>query len=184
MEDLFRAISPARDSNTMMDCASHLAECAFLALRDEKQPPGSRHANASAYARRAIEAFEKAAEDKQNFVATMNFAWFLMTCPVPELRDAHRSVRLIRAVTGRSPPVQNSWGVLGTASYYCDDFSGAVLALEKERRLSPPDFGIWDYYMAMIHWRQGAGRSPGLFRPRRPMGQGQRSETDTTALAT
>ncbi len=40
VEDLFRAISPARDSNTMMDCASHLAECAFLAPARRKTAPG------------------------------------------------------------------------------------------------------------------------------------------------
>jgi hypothetical protein len=85
----------------------------------------------------------------------MNLAWFLMTCPAPEFKDAHRSVRLMRAVTGRSRPVQNAWGVLGAASYYCDDLPGAAERLEKARRLSPQNFGIWDYYMAMIHWRQG-----------------------------
>ena len=55
----------------------------------------------------------------------------------------------------RSSPPQHSWAVLGAAKYYCDDSPGAAAALEAERRLDPRRFGFWDFYVAMIHARQG-----------------------------
>jgi tetratricopeptide (TPR) repeat protein len=155
VDELFRSIPPGGYSDLLMQGAGALKECAFLALGDEKQSPASRRASALAYARRALEAYEQAAADKRNVAATVNFAWFLLAGPVEELKDAHRAERLMREVTGLSSPPQNSWAVLGAAKYYCDDLPGAAVALEAERRLDPRRFGFWDFYVAMIHARQG-----------------------------
>ncbi len=155
VDELFRSIPPGGYSDLLMQGAGALKECAFLALGDEKQSPASRRASALAYARRALEAYEQAAADKRNVAATVNFAWFLLAGPVEELKDAHRAERLMREVTGRSSPPRNSWAVLGAAKYYCDDLPGAAAALEAERRLDPRQFGFWDFYVAMIHARQG-----------------------------
>jgi hypothetical protein len=154
VDEWFRDSPPAGYSDLLMQGAGALKECAFLALRDEKQSPASRRASALAYARRALEAYEQAAADKRNVAATVNFAWFLLAGPVEELKDAHRAERLMREVTGLSSPPQNSWAVLGAAKYYCDDLSGAA-ALDVQRRLDPLQFGFWDFYVAMIHARQG-----------------------------
>jgi tetratricopeptide (TPR) repeat protein len=155
VDEWFRALPPAGDSNMLMQGAGDLVECAFLARGDEKQSPASRRASALAYARRALEAYEQAAADKRNVAATINLAWFLLAGPVQELKDAHRAERLMREVTGLSSSPRNSWAVLGAAKYYCDDLPGAAAALEAARRLDPRQFGFWDFYVAMIHARQG-----------------------------
>jgi tetratricopeptide (TPR) repeat protein len=155
VDELFRSISPGGDSNMLMEGAGNLAECAFLALRDEKQSPAGRRASALAYARSAMEAYEKAASDKRDVEATINLAWFLLAGPIQELKDAHQAQQLMREVTGRSSPPPMSWAVLGAAKYYCDDLPGAAAALEAARRLDPRQFGFWDFYVAMIHARQG-----------------------------
>jgi tetratricopeptide (TPR) repeat protein len=155
VDEMFRAIPSAGDSNLLTKGAGHLAECAFLAMGDAKQSPASRRASTLAYARRAMEAYEQVASDQQNVAAKINLACFLLACPVQELKDAHRAERLMREVAGRSSPPQHSWAVLGAAKYYCDDLPGAAAALEAERRLDPRKFGFWDFYVAMIHARQG-----------------------------
>jgi eukaryotic-like serine/threonine-protein kinase len=155
VDDLFRSIPPAGDSEMLMQGAGDLAECAFLALEDEKQSLASRRESALGYARKAMEAYEQAARDQQNVAATINLAWFLLAVPAQELKDTHRAERLLREVTGRSSPPQYSWAILGAAKYYCDDLPGAAAALEAERRLHPEQFGFWDFYVAMIHARQG-----------------------------
>jgi tetratricopeptide (TPR) repeat protein len=154
-DEMFRAIPPAGDNNMLTEGAAYLAECAFLAMGDAKQSPAGRRAAALAYARKAIEAYERAASNPQDVVGKINLAWFLLTGPIQELKDAHRAERLMREATGRSSPPQNSWAVRGAAKYYCEDLPGAAAALEAERRLNPRQFGFWDFYVAMIHARQG-----------------------------
>ena len=155
VDELFRSLPSAGDSNALMEGAGDLAECAFLALGDEKKSPASRRASALGYARKAMDAYEQAARDQQNVLGTINLAWFLVAGPLEELKDVPRAQRLLRELTGRSSPPQHACAILGAANYYCDDLPGAAAALEAERRLHPEQFGFWDFYAAMIHARQG-----------------------------
>jgi len=75
-EDLLRDDTSADQSDTLMEVANNLAECAYLAMHDETLTPVSREATALPYARRSLTAFQQAAENKKNDAATVNLAWF------------------------------------------------------------------------------------------------------------
>ena len=155
LDDLLRDSSPQDQSDAIMAAASILTECAHLALHDEKLPPGGREAAALPYAKRALEAFQQAAENKKNDAATINLAWFRLTCPIPELCDNAEAMRLARDLTRRSPERWDCWSILGAAYYYSADPKEAVSAFQKARELNNQNIGVWDFIAAMANWKLG-----------------------------
>jgi tetratricopeptide (TPR) repeat protein len=154
-EDLLRDYSPDDQSDTLMEAAANLAECAYLAMDDQPLPPDGRKDSALPYARRALEIFQKAAENKKSNAATINLAWFRLTCPIAELCDADEAMRLARDLTKRSPERGSSWSILGAACYYSADLKGAVSAIQKARTLDKQFDGVCDFIAAMANWKLG-----------------------------
>jgi eukaryotic-like serine/threonine-protein kinase len=154
-EDLWRDASGADLTDLLTHVASFLAECAFLAANDQRLPDATRQAAASPYAKRALEAFERAAADKTTTGPVVNLAWFRLACPAVALRDVREALRLAKELTANAPARADSWSILGAALYYHGDQKSALGAFEKARQLDPAKFGAWDFYAAMAHLMLG-----------------------------
>jgi tetratricopeptide (TPR) repeat protein len=82
-------------------------------------------------------------------------AWYLATCPVPQLRDPARAVELARKATEKQP-VASNWNTLGVALYRTGDWKAAIEALEKSEVLAPDKNLAFDgLFLAMAHWQLG-----------------------------
>ncbi len=122
-ENLWRDASVAELPDLLTHIASFLAECAFLAANDEKLPPATRQTTALPYAKRALEAFEKAATDKTTTSATVNLAWFRLVCPAVAVRDLAR---------GASPRARTYGDGTGAGRFVEHSRRGAVLQRRRE----------------------------------------------------
>jgi serine/threonine protein kinase/tetratricopeptide (TPR) repeat protein len=104
--------------------------------------------------------------------AQNNLAWFLATCPVPQLRDPARAVELARSVVEKMPEKAaywntvganlyfaneqaSYWGTLGVALYRAGDWKASVEALGKSTQLAERGNGCDWFFLAMAHWRLG-----------------------------
>jgi tetratricopeptide (TPR) repeat protein len=82
-------------------------------------------------------------------------AWYLATCPVPQLRDPARAVELARKATEKQP-VASNWNTLGVALYRTGDCKAAIEALEKSDVLAPDkNLAFNGLFLAMAHWQLG-----------------------------
>ncbi len=154
-EALLRDHLPSDGIETLMEVAANLTECAALAMSDAKLPPGDRESTARAYARKALELFQKTAESKTDNATIVNLAWFRLTCPVAEFRDFGEAERLARELTSRSPERFDSWSILGASRYHNGDYPGSLSAFQKAREVDQAKFGFWDFYVAMAQWQLG-----------------------------
>ncbi len=154
-EDLWRDASATELPDLLTPIASFLAECAFLAANDGKLPPATRQATALPYAKRALEAFEKAAMDKTTTAPVVNLAWFRLVCPAVAVRDLREALRLAKELTVKAPARADSWSILGAALYYNGVQKSALDAFEKARQLDPGKFGAWDFCVAMVQLKLG-----------------------------
>jgi tetratricopeptide (TPR) repeat protein len=82
-------------------------------------------------------------------------AWYLATCPVPQLRDPARAVELARKATEKQP-VASNWQTLGVALYRTGQWKAAIEALEKSEVLAPDEnLAFNGLFLAMAHWQLG-----------------------------
>jgi eukaryotic-like serine/threonine-protein kinase len=82
-------------------------------------------------------------------------AWFLVTCPNANYRDAQEAVRLAREATRTSPQTGAHWGTLGLAHYRAGDWEAAVTALDRAWELKKGADAAECFSLAMSLWRQG-----------------------------
>ena len=91
--------------------------------------------------------------DNPNF--QKDVAWYLATCPVPQLRDPARAVELARKATEKQP-VASNWKTLGVALYRAGVWKAAIEALEKSEVLAPDkNLAFNGLFLAMAHWQLG-----------------------------
>jgi tetratricopeptide (TPR) repeat protein len=83
------------------------------------------------------------------------YAWFLVDCPEPALRDPARAVELAGRAVGAAPGEGAIWNTLGVAYYRSGRWQDAVETLEKSMRLrSGGDAWDW-FFLAMAAQRMG-----------------------------
>jgi serine/threonine protein kinase/Tfp pilus assembly protein PilF len=82
-------------------------------------------------------------------------AWFLVTCPDPDVRNPDRAVELATKAVSRAPKVGAYWNTLGVAHYRAGDYRAALAALEKAVELTPQGDGTDSLFLAMTCWRLG-----------------------------
>jgi tetratricopeptide (TPR) repeat protein len=87
-------------------------------------------------------------------------AWRLVNCPVPELQDPVRAVKLARKAVEKSPQAsypQPFWGTLGVAYYRAGNWAAAIAALAEFDAGDANDFfpASHDFFLAMGHWQSG-----------------------------
>jgi len=108
---------------------------------------------------RLAEVAELALRSSDNPRTLRLVAWRLMTCPVPELRDPTRALKLARKAVEKAPQAsypQEFWRTLGVAYYRAGDWAAAIAALEKSETLDPDeDRAINGLFLAMAHWQLG-----------------------------
>jgi tetratricopeptide (TPR) repeat protein len=81
-------------------------------------------------------------------------AWFLATCPNPQLRDARRAVQLAKRATALAPGERSYWLTLGAAHYRAGNWHEAVESLGKARQ--HPETSCWRLFiLAMAHGKLG-----------------------------
>jgi serine/threonine protein kinase len=86
-------------------------------------------------------------------------AWFLVTCPDPQFRDARRAVNLAKRATELAPKEKEYWVTLGLAHYRAGNWREAVTAPNKAMN-GLVDIGTaadgWTLFLqAMAHWQLG-----------------------------
>ena len=112
---------------------------------------------AASYCAEGRAVFEKMVEAYPADPAALNqLAWFLVTCPVENLRDPARAVRLARKAA--APVIENNWYVstLGAARYRTGDFRAAADNLNfamRQRNLPLESDEL--FVLAMAHHQLG-----------------------------
>jgi serine/threonine protein kinase len=87
-----------------------------------------------------------------------NMAWWLATCPIPQLREPAKAVELARRAVEKARPQHRGmfWNTLGVALYRAGDWKAAIEALGQSERLSPDKrVALNAFFLAMAHWRLG-----------------------------
>jgi serine/threonine protein kinase len=80
---------------------------------------------------------------------------FLITCPHPRFRDAHRGIELAKSSVTRAPKSARHRNALGEAHYRARDYPAALAALKESIQLkNGGDSSDW-FLLAMAHWRLG-----------------------------
>jgi tetratricopeptide (TPR) repeat protein len=82
--------------------------------------------------------------------------WMLVTCPLPQFRDAERSIAYSKEFLQQDPLSADYWNSLGIGHYRSGNWDDANEALKKSAELRDgPDVSDC-YFLAMAHWRSGA----------------------------
>jgi tetratricopeptide (TPR) repeat protein len=85
-----------------------------------------------------------------------DFAWFLVTCPQQQFRDAKQALALAKKAFAAQPKTVSYWTTLGTAHYRNGNWSDALDVLGKATTdLSRPSAAT-RFVLAMTHWQLGA----------------------------
>jgi tetratricopeptide (TPR) repeat protein len=79
----------------------------------------------------------------------------LADCPLPQLRDVGRAVRLAEEDVAARPNVGDAWRVLGLARHRAGDWKGAIEALERGLPLQSGGRAIDGFFLAMARWQLG-----------------------------
>jgi serine/threonine protein kinase/Tfp pilus assembly protein PilF len=87
--------------------------------------------------------------------ALNGLAWFLATCPDPDLRNPSRAVELATKAVSRAPKVGAYWNTLGTAHYRAGDHAAALAAMEQAVRLHPQGDACDSILLALVYGRLG-----------------------------
>jgi tetratricopeptide (TPR) repeat protein len=84
-------------------------------------------------------------------------ARFLASCPDEKFRDPKAAVELARKAVARAPDQGDYWTTLGAACYRAGDWSGAIEALERARKLHEAEGGDAAdcFLLALAHARRG-----------------------------
>jgi tetratricopeptide (TPR) repeat protein len=85
------------------------------------------------------------------------FARFLATCPDETFRNPKSAVELARKAVARAPDQGDYWTTLGAACYRAGDWTGAIEALDRARKLHEAEGGdATDWFLlALAHARRG-----------------------------
>jgi tetratricopeptide (TPR) repeat protein len=95
----------------------------------------------------------KGAPPAQAGFAANALAWFLATCPDPQLRNPARAVEWAQKALRRAPQEGAFWNTLGVAHYRAGDPKAAVAALQKSMQLRQGgDASDW-FVLAMAYWK-------------------------------
>jgi tetratricopeptide (TPR) repeat protein len=130
----------------------HLAGCCMVLGRVLHQ--GGREAEAERSFRLAGQAYRQFLEKAPaNPNSTNDFAWFLVTCPLEQLRDAKQAVVLAKKAVELAPQNGGYWNTLGVAQYRAGDWKAASAALEKSMELRKGGDSFDWLFLAMAHWQ-------------------------------
>ncbi len=135
--------------------ANWLTSCAALAARDETLASDRRATIARSYARRALDLLHEAARPGGDPTAPHHLAWFLVGCPVAELRDPAEAIRIVHHILERAPDSWVAWATLGAAHYRTGDDPDAIDALDRAAALNHDDLLYYGFFLAMAHHRLG-----------------------------
>ena len=104
-----------------------------------------------------LEELKRAAERPDAEPSTLNeYAWLLLTCELPDLRDPEKALTLAKKVVRLVPDYYVPWHTLGMARYRTGDYAGAIEAFEKAEKLrAGGTFAVNDLCLAMAHWQMG-----------------------------
>jgi tetratricopeptide (TPR) repeat protein len=106
----------------------------------------------------ALRAYDQAVRVTPDDPRALNYlAWFLATCPDPQLRNAQRAIGLASQAVAQQPGHWSLWGTLGTAHYRAGAYDDAIRALEKASQLDFPgkDPAYDGFFLAMAYSRVG-----------------------------
>ncbi len=139
------ARTPADDAE-MAQLASACAGMGYFAHLDRQAPA------AKEWCRKAIAAFDRYLVMRPDkFAAYNNFAWFLATCPVAELRNPHRAVELARRLPEMLPSRHEGWNTLGVALLRARAPREALVAFQQAMALHSGGDGFDWFFVAMAH---------------------------------
>ena len=109
----------------------------------------------------AADSFREALTRYESGPAKDCLRWALVTCPLPQFRDAERSIAYSKEFLQQEPESAVYWNSLGIGHYRAGQFYEALEALSRSVELGGDDdisnyYIISDYYfLAMAHWRRG-----------------------------
>jgi eukaryotic-like serine/threonine-protein kinase len=130
----------------------HLAGCCMVLGKVLHE--GGREVEAEKSFRLAAQAYRQFLEKAPaNPNSSNDFAWFLVTCPLEQLRDAKQAVVLAKKAVELAPKNGGYWNTLGVARYRAGDWKAASAALEKSMELRKGGDSFDWLFLAMAHWR-------------------------------
>ena len=89
--------------------------------------------------------------------------WALATCPLPQFRDADRSIAYSKEFLQRKPESADLWSNLGIGHYRANDFANAIDSLKNATELRD-DADVSDcFFLAMAYWRSGDHGKAGVW---------------------
>ncbi len=133
---------------------SFLARCLVAAEQDKHLEKGARQERAASYGRRLQQHLnELSRRAPDNAAASNALAWFLATCPKPELRDPARALALALKATRLAPGQAGYWNTLGVSYCRLGKWDQAVTALRRSVRLSGEgECADW-LFLAIACWK-------------------------------
>ena len=131
-----------------------LARCLTAAEKDSRLGKAERQELVASYGSR-LQKYRHALAKRtvDNAGASNALAWFLATCPKPELRDPGQAVVLAQKATSLDPKRGGYWNTLGVAYCRLEKWKRAAAALEQSIRLSGGgDCADW-FFLAIAYWK-------------------------------
>lgn len=131
-----------------------LARCLTAAEKDRRLGKAERQELVASYGSRLQKhRHELARQTAGNAAASNALAWFLATCPKPELRDPAQARVLAQQAVLLEPKQGAYWNTLGVAHCRLEQWKPAVTALEQSIRLSGGgDCADW-LFLAIAYWK-------------------------------
>ena len=113
---------------------------------------GNRDHEAREWCEKAFALFDRILVIRPTLYRSYNtFAWSLVTCPVPELRNPRRAVELARQATRMIPGQGAGWNTLGAALLRAGDPGAALDALERAMAINNGGDGFDWFFVAMAY---------------------------------
>jgi tetratricopeptide (TPR) repeat protein len=105
----------------------------------------------------AIEELEQSlALNPADAMSLNNFAWYLATCPDPELRDPSRAVEFARMAVAAAPDEASYRNTLGVCLYRAGDWNRAIDELLRAEQLAPQQYFVENaLFLSMTYCRRG-----------------------------
>ena len=111
----------------------------------------------------AKDAFQSARECWERLVAQspmpehlQSLAWFLVSCPDPEVRNPEQAVELAKRAIGQTPPNPTYHNTLGAAYCRAEDWPAAVESIREAIRLREEGNGRDWFFLGMAQWHLDA----------------------------
>ncbi|MHC4547564.1 MAG: serine/threonine-protein kinase [Planctomycetota bacterium] len=114
------------------------------------------YANFVGRPRDAAREYRNALEVKPDNVEWLNeFAWYLVTCPDPAVRNAREAVALAERAVGLADEEPAYWNTLGVALCGAGKWKEAIPALKKSIELTSGGSAFDWFFLAMAQWKLG-----------------------------